>query len=174
MIEIVITIRAIPLEENEEVQEQLVDGLYEQIESPDQWDFKYEATGSDPLEEFIERFVDEELAEFTTTKPATSKQYGDVLVVLDYIQLTAEDAGIEYKFTLETGDDLETGRTGCENQVDSETGLAAEKFHDDEKIGAGLQRTADGLDHSIEWVNPISPRDLSGVAEAAIDLFEDE
>jgi len=174
MIEITITMRAIPLEENEEEQEQLIDGIYERIKSPDQWDFRYEATDSSPLEEVIKQFVNEELADFTTTKPATHKQYDGVLVILDYMQITAEDAGIEYKFTLETGSDLKTGKTGCENQVDSETGLAAEKFHDDEEIGAGLQRTADGLDHAIDWIDPLSPRDFTSVAEAAVDLFEEE
>lgn len=178
MIELSITIRAIHLGKDREEQEQLIDTLYEQIESPDRWDFNYNrtayepTTGCRPLVGFINQYVNDELADFTTTKPATHRQYGDVLVVLDYIHITTEDAGIEYMFTLEAGSVLKDGAAECRDQIDSETGMAAQKLHDDEDIVAGLQRTADGLDQAIDWITPLCPRSHTNVAEGAVGLFE--
>jgi len=117
----------------------------------------------------VERFVDEELDAIRTDPPAPQRVYGDVAVVLEDILADVLEDGVEYRYEI----DAMTGHAICTNKTDDETGLVAERTVSDDRLADGMQRSADALDHALEWVDVTSPRSLSGVAEAAADLAGD-
>jgi U3 small nucleolar ribonucleoprotein component len=117
----------------------------------------------------VEQFVDEELDAITTDQPAAQQIYGEVVVVLEDMLVDVLEDDVEYRYEI----DAMTGQAICTDKTDDETGLVAERTVPDDRLADGMQRSADALDHALEWVDVISPRSLSGVAEAAEDLYSD-
>ena len=117
----------------------------------------------------VERFVDEELDALRTDQPAAQKVYGEVVVVLEDMLVDVLEDSVEYRYEI----DAMTGQAICTDKTDDETGLVAERTVPDGRLADGMQRSADALDHALEWIDVTSPRSLSGVAEAAADLAGD-
>jgi len=117
----------------------------------------------------VEWFVDEELDAIRTAQPAAQQVYDEVVVVLEDILVDVLEDDVEYRYEI----GILTGQAICRDRTDDETGLVAERTVSDDRLDDGMQRSADALDHALEWVDVTSPRSLSGVAEAAADLAGD-
>lgn len=134
-----------------------------------EWEFHH-----DPLPDAFggafERYVDEELKELSGTPPLPQAVYDGIVVVLDHLLFDVLEDGVEYRYRVEV-----PGNQAINSErTDGETGLVAERTVSDDRIADGMQRSADGLDHTVEWLDVISPRSFAGIAEAADGLIDDE
>ena len=138
--------------------------------------WRYYPERPDDYVDAFERYMDEHLDDLRGTRPAPQAVYptdgGDaaVVVVLDTLLFDVLEDGVEYRYRV----DVPREQAICSEKIDDETGLAAERTVPDDRIGDGMQRSADALDHAVEWLAVISPRSLSGVAEAARDVTDSD
>ena len=122
----------------------------------------------------FERYLDDHFDDLGETRPASQAVYptddGDdaVAVVLDTLLFDILEDGIEYRYRV----DVPHAQAICSEKTDDETGLSAERTVPDDRIGDGMQRSADALDHAVEWLAVISPRSFSGMVEASEDMID--
>ena len=136
-----------------------------------QWNYQHDPA-PDPFSSAFERYVADELRDVDAVQPAPQRIYDGVVVILDELVFRVLDDEIECEYRLSNGRDLIDGQTICSDRNDSDIGGTAERRHSDERIADAVQRTADALDHRIDWLDVISPRSLGPVADAAEDLLD--
>lgn len=117
-------------------------------------------------QEAFERYMDEELQNYRTEKPAPQAVYGDVVVILERISIDVVEDDIRFRWVVKT----KLNRAFCTSKRDTETGLAAERTVSEMRIAQGLQRSGDAVDYHFGWFDVTTPHSLSGVVEAASDL----
>jgi len=148
-------------------------GLLGETDNDGGWDYGHNPT-PERFEASFERYREEELTDIDAEQLAPQRVYGDIAVVLDEIVFRVVDDEIECEYRLSNGSDLADGQTICSARNDADSGGTAERQHDDMRIADAVQRTADALDHRIDWLSVISPESLSPVVEAAEDLMDEE
>lgn len=130
------------------------------------WQFYPERPGAH-IKAF-DSYSDEHLADLSGTKPAPQAVYGDVAIVLDTLLFDVLEDGVTYRYRV----DVPAAQAICAEKTDEETGLVAERTVPDDRLADGMQRSADALDHTVEWLGVISPRSLAGVATAAREMIQ--
>jgi hypothetical protein len=126
----------------------------------------------DTFSSAFDRYVADEIDDIDAVKPAPQRIYDGVVVILDELVFRVADDGIECEYRISNGRDLADGQTICSDRNDSKFGGTAERRYSDERIADAVQRTADALDHRIDWLDVISPRSLAPLADAVEDLLE--
>jgi len=116
-------------------------------------------------QEAFERYMDEELQNYRTEKPAPQAVYGDIVVVLERISIDVVEDDIKFQWVVK----IKLNRAFCTSKTDTETGLTAEKTVSEMRIANGFQRSGDAVDYHFGWFDVTTPNSLSGVVEAASD-----
>lgn len=122
----------------------------------------------------FEAYKLDHLADLSGVKPAPQAVYreGDraMAVVLDTLAFGVLEDGVEYRYRV----DVPVAQAICTGRTDDETGLVAERTVPDERLADGMQRSADALEHGVEWLAVISPRSLGDVVESAAMVVTDD
>lgn len=132
------------------------------------WIMRPESPDDDRFAAAIDAYVDDELADLDNHEPAPQAIYDGVVVVLDELIFEIVEDDVEYRYPV----DVQRMQAICSSKTDPRTGLVAERTIDDDHLADGMQRSADALDHRITWLDVISPRSFTGIAEAAQDLMD--
>lgn len=139
----------------------------------DNWEYQFD----EPPEQFssaLTDYVNHELPPIDSKQPAIQREFDGVAVLLDELVFRVIEDEIEFEFRLSSGGDIQEGTPFCSAWTHVDAGTPAERHFEDERIGAALQRACDGLDHRIDWIEPVSPRELDSIAEQANEFFEEE